>query len=99
MVWSDTPPSMNDVGDYRIRYTSSGIESVAHWTGSRFWTTDSEDSGEFEVGQRIPSNAKLIELQRKADELDRIHAVWGLRRTDSPDGGTTPNAETDTTLD
>jgi hypothetical protein len=43
-------------------------------------------------GPRIPSADELVELQRKADELDRIHAVWGLTK------GTMPNAETDTTL-
>jgi hypothetical protein len=93
MIWSDTPPS--EPGWYWVRGDASG----------EIWPTRLHDDGSWECtltmvqfGQRIPSAEELVELQCKADELDRIHAVWGLKRTDSPDGGTMPNASKDTNL-
>lgn len=88
MTWSDTPPS--EPGWYWVKSNSIGKEFT--------WEIDQQGLGtlwhasELQFGQRIPSNAQLAELQRKAEELDRINAAWGLTK------GTMPNAETDTTL-
>lgn len=103
MTWSDTPPS--EPGWYWVRHRVRGSQDneayqVTAYTDGEYWLSEDDDHEMpkswaekcFQFGQRIPSNAQLAELQRKAEELDRINAAWGLTK------GTMPNASKDTNL-
>lgn len=85
MTWSDTPPSAPE-GWWNVRKKDgTGEETLAFLYQGNWWVPlfghGSYSVNDLQFGQRIPSNAKLAELQRKAEELDRIHAVWGLKNS------------------
>lgn len=80
-IWSDTPPTV--AGWYWVKWIQTGNERPSLFDGeiwygvANYYTQAMAARALF--GQRIPSADQLIELQRKAEELDLIHAAWGLK--------------------